>query len=132
MNTGSFYKFPKDLMKAEGFIGNDGEVIQLTALYKFVYVYMLSRNEFFLKDSGKHYETQKTIAAAVMSDYHMIGKVMKVLMNHGVVEGVKLRPNGVGQWRWFYNKVNDMNLVFKQVVDSEGCVVDNTDLPDIF
>lgn len=105
----------------------------MTPLSKFIYAYMLDRNEFFLSRSeGKHYETQKTIADAVMSDRFMVNRVMKMFMEHGVIEGVKLRPNGVGQWRWFYGKVNDMNLVFKQVVDSEGCVVDNTDLPDIF
>lgn len=107
MNTEEFYKLPKDLALADGFIGKEtGEAINLTSSGKIVYAYMLSRNEFFTgKMEGKHYETQRTIAKACGLEEKACGKILRTFIDHGVLSGKKLRPNGEGQWRWHYYKV---------------------------
>ena len=137
MNVDVFYKFPTDLMRSSGFIDQStGEIVKLTPLAKNVYTYMLSRNQFFTERlSGDHYETQQTIADACGSEYQVVGKVLRLLIKHGVLDAVKLRPNGVGQWRWFYRKVRtDLVLRYgdkgekesKIVVDSDPLIVQNT------
>lgn len=107
MNIEEFYKLPKDLALADGFISKTtGEAVKLTASGKIVYTYMLSRNEFFIgKMEGKHYETQRTIAKACGLEEKATGNILRSFIDHGVLSGKKLRPNGEGQWRWHYYKV---------------------------
>ena len=129
MNEDVFYKFPTALMRAQGFVNKEtGELVKLTPLAKQVYVYMLSRNRFFTSDlKSEHYETQQTIADACGCEYKVAGKILRSFVDNGIVRADKLRPNGVGQWRWFYREVTEMNLWFSEKpVDNKNEKVQNT------
>lgn len=107
MNTEEFYKLPKALALADGYISKKtGEPVKLSASAKIIYAYMLCKNEFFTeKLSGQHFETQGTIAKACGLEYKAAGNILRAFMDHEVMTGKKLRPNGEGQWRWHYYKV---------------------------
>ena len=108
MNTEEFYKLPKQLAMADGFISKTtGEAIKLTASGKIIYAYMLTKNSFFTdKLQGQHYESQATIAKCCGLEYKAAGTILRIFLDHGVMEGEKLRPNKGGQWRWHYYKVH--------------------------
>lgn len=108
----SFYMYPDELMSAFGYYRTSGEVVKMTPLSKNVYVHMLRRNDLFVKkQSGEHYESQETVARAVSSDYKVVGKILRSFVDDGIIKAKKLRPNGQGQWRWFYFDVcDDLNL----------------------
>ena len=116
MNTEKFHKFPSDLMRCSGYVSKvTGELIPLSPIGKMVYVHMMVRNKFFTKDlSGNHYESQQTIADACCAEYQTVGKILRGLKDNGVISASKLRPNGEGQWRWFYHSVDtDIALWYK-------------------
>lgn len=108
MNTDEFYKMPKSLAMADGYISKKtGEAIKLTASGKIIYAYMLSKNEFFTETlKGQHYEAQATIAKCCGVEYKAAGTILRSFLDHEIVEGEKLRPNKEGQWRWYYYKVH--------------------------
>lgn len=107
MNTDEFYKLPKSLAMADGYISKKtGEAVKLTASGKIIYAYMLSKNEFFTETlKGKHYEAQATIAKCCGVEYKAAGTILRSFLDHEIMEGEKLRPDS-GQWRWFYYKVH--------------------------
>lgn len=107
MNTDEFYKLPKSLALADGYISKKtGEAVKLSASSKIIYAYMLSKNEFFTETlKGQHYEAQSTIAKCCGVEYKAAGKILRSFLDHGIMEGKKLRPDS-GQWRWFYYKVH--------------------------
>lgn len=107
MNTDEFYKLPKSLALADGYISKKtGEAVKLSASSKIIYAYMLSKNEFFTETlKGQHYEAQSTIAKCCGVEYKAAGKILRSFLDHEVMEGKKLRPDS-GQWRWFYYKVH--------------------------
>lgn len=107
MNTDEFYKLPKSLAMADGYISKKtGEAVKLSASGKIIYAYMLSKNEFFTETlKGKHYEAQATIAKCCGVEYKAAGTILRSFLDHEIMEGEKLRPDS-GQWRWFYYKVH--------------------------
>lgn len=107
MNTDEFYKLPKSLAMADGYISKKtGEAVKLTASGKIIYAYMLSKNEFFTGTlKGQHYEAQATIAKCCGVEYKAAGTILRSFLDHGIMEGKKLKPDS-GQWRWFYYKVH--------------------------
>ena len=112
MKEENFYKAPKSLWRAKGYFSpKTGEAVQLKESEKLVYVYMLDRLVFFVdKQKGQHFESQATIADACGLEYKVVGKILRSFMDHSVIEGKKLRPNGVGQWRWHYTSIlNDLD-----------------------
>ncbi len=92
---------------ADGYISKvTGEAVKLTASGKIIYAYMLSKNEFFTETlKGQHYEAQATIAKCCGIEYKAAGTILRSFLDHGVMEGKKLKPDQ-GQWRWFYYKVH--------------------------
>lgn len=108
MNTEEFYRLPKQLALADGFISKvTGEAIKLTPSGKIIYAYMLTKNIFFTeKLDGQHYESQATIAKFCGLEYKAAGVLLRTFLEHGVLEGKKLRPEKGGQWRWHYYKVH--------------------------
>ena len=92
---------------ADGYISKTtGEAVKLTASGKIIYAYMLSKNEFFTETlKGQHYEAQATIAKCCGVEYKAAGTILRSFLDHGVMEGEKLKPDQ-GQWRWFYYKVH--------------------------
>lgn len=119
MNTDEFYKLPKSLALADGYISKKtGEAVKLSASGKIIYAYMLSKNEFFTETlKGQHYEAQATIAKCCGVEYKSAGTILRSFLDHGIMEGQKLRPDS-GQWRWFYYKV------YSDLILWEGSVVD--------
>lgn len=107
MNTEQFYKLPKDLAKADGYISKTtGEVLKLSSSAKIIYTYMLSQNEFFTATlKGQHFETQTTIATACGLEAKAVGTILRSFLDNGVMTGKKLKPDNGGQWRWYYYKV---------------------------
>jgi hypothetical protein len=104
---------------ADGYISRTtGEAIKLTASGKIIYAYMLSKNEFFTETlKGQHYEAQATIAQCCGVEYKAAGTILRSFLDHGVLEGKKLKPD-TGQWRWFYYKVHSDLVLW------EGSVTD--------
>ena len=119
MNTEQFYRLPKSLAMADGYISKTtGEAVKLTASGKIIYAYMLSKNEFFTETlKGQHYEAQATIAKCCGVEYKSAGTILRTFLDHGVLEGKKLKPDQ-GQWRWFYYKVHSDLMLW------EGSVAD--------
>lgn len=119
MNTDEFYKLPKSLALADGYISKKtGEAVKLSASGKIIYAYMLSKNEFFTETlKGQHYEAQATIAKCCGVEYKSAGTILRSFLDHGIMEGQKLRPDS-GQWRWFYYKVHSDLMLW------EGSVAD--------
>lgn len=107
MNTEQFYKLPKALAMANGFIDkNTGEPIKLTPSSKIIYAYMLEKTRFFTQDmKGQHFECQSTIAKACGLEQKVVGTILRIFLEHGIIEGEKLRPKDGGQKRWHYYKV---------------------------
>lgn len=122
MKEENFYKAPKSLWQAKGYFSpKTGEAVQLKESEKLVYVYMLDRLIFFVdKQKGQHFESQATIADACGLEYKVVGKILRSFMDHSVIEGKKLRPNGVGQWRWYYTSIlNDLSYWSGTIEDPE-------------
>ena len=107
MNVEIFYKTPKDLEKAVGYVSTTtGEYLPLKMTDKRVIVYLLDRLNFFVgKLGGEHFESQATIAKALGLEYQAIGKCLRSLIAHGFVDAELKKPK-VGKTRWFYNAVN--------------------------
>lgn len=110
--TEAFYKLPKSLLCADGYYSpKTGAAVKLSAGAKLVYTYMLNRLTFFTeKQGGDHYESQSTIASGCGLEYQTVGKILRDFLEQDVIRGVKLRPGGMGQWRWHYKYINkDLN-----------------------
>lgn len=129
MNTDEFYKLPKSLAMADGYISKKtGEAVKLSASGKIIYAYMLSKNEFFTETlKGQHYEAQATIAKCCGVEYKSAGTILRSFLDHGIMEGKKLKPDS-GQWRWFYYKVHSDLMLWEGTKDNYT-VVDSIPAP---
>lgn len=118
MNTDEFYKLPKSLAMADGFISKEtGEPVKLSATGKIIYAYMLTKNGFFTETlKGQHYESQATIAKFCGVEYKSAGAILRTFIDHGVLEGKKLRPDKGGQWRWFYYTIHSDLVLWEGTV----------------
>lgn len=104
----TFYKLSKPLAESAGFISKQtGENIELSWSAKAIYTYMLSRNEFFTeKLKGEHFESQATISERCNLDYKTAGKILKMFIEHGVIDAKLVKPK-VGQKRYHYYSVDE-------------------------
>lgn len=123
MNTEEFYKFPKELARATGYVcQKTGEMVKFTPSTKIVYAYMINRNEFFTERlKGKHFESQKVIAESCGMDEKSCGKILRKMLDHGLLEGERKQPERGGHPRYYYKTVNtDVQLweKGKKVADS--------------
>lgn len=125
MNTDEFYKLPKSLAMADGYISKKtGEAVKLTASGKIIYAYMLSKNEFFTETlKGQHYEAQATIAKCCGVEYKAAGTILRSFLDHGIMEGKKLKPDS-GQWRWFYYRVHSDLMLWEGSVQDFQLIED--------
>lgn len=107
MNIEIFYKTPKDLEKAVGYISpKTGEVIEFKKTDKRVIVYLLDRLNFFVDKLGlENYESQSTIATALGLHYKHVADCLRQLIEEGVLIAEKKKPDK-GRERWFYQAVN--------------------------
>lgn len=118
-NEKEFYKLPKGLLKANGFTSlKDGSYVVLPLSAIRVYVYMLSRNTYFVKEKkGEHYETQDTIAQSVGLERKAVGRVLKLFIQHGIISGHKTKADGSNHLVWRYTSVKEG---FPLWVDRDG------------
>ena len=107
MNIEIFYKTPKDLEKAVGYISpKTGEVFEFKKTDKRVIVYLLDRLNFFVEKLGlESYESQSTIATALGLHYKHVANCLRQLIDEGVLVAEKKKPDK-GRERWFYRAVN--------------------------
>lgn len=107
MNIEIFYKTPKDLEKAVGYISpKTGEAIEFRKTDKKVIVYLLDRLNFFVGKLGSDsYESQTTIADALGLHYKHVADCLRKLIDEGVLVAEKKKPER-GRERWFYRSVN--------------------------
>ena len=107
-----FYKYPEKLMRASAYKSPlSGELIELTANDKNVYVIMKKRNSFF----DKHFDKQSDIAALVSLSVKQTGRIIRSFINNGVFDAHK---GSSGQHRNFrYEDVKPLELF---VYDGEG------------
>lgn len=113
MNTAEFYKFPKDLARAIGYVcQSTGEMVRFTPSTKIVYAYMISRNEFFTgRMKGCHFESHKVIADSCGMEEKACGKILRKMMEHGLIEAEKKQPEKGGHSRYYYEIVKtDIHL----------------------
>lgn len=108
MNTEEFYKFPKELARATGYVcQKTGEMVKFTPSTKIVYAYMISRNEFFTeKLKRRHFESQRVIAESCGMDEKSCGKILRKMLEHGLLEGERKQPEQGGHPRYYYKTVN--------------------------
>jgi hypothetical protein len=113
-----FYKYPEVLMRATGYVSpKTGELIELTANDKNVYVVMKKRNTFF----DKHFDKQEDIAKLCGVSVKQVGRIIRGFIDSGLMVANKGQAGQHKNWR--YEKVLDIVLY----VDN-----DNTEmLPEI-
>lgn len=133
MNTEEFYKLPKSLAMSDGYISKKtGEAVKLSASAKIIYTYMLCKTEFFTETmKGQHYETQKTIAKQCGIEEKAAGAILRTFMEHEVLEGKKLRPNGEGQWRWHYYKVHSDVVLWEGTTEKFELIEEGQSKPKV-
>lgn len=107
-----FYKYPEKLMRASAYKSPlSGELIELTANDKNVYVIMKKRNSFF----DKHFDKQSDIASLVSLSVKQTGRIMRSFIDNGVFDAHK---GSSGQHRNFrYEGVKPLELF---VYEGEG------------
>lgn len=109
----TFYKAPKNLWRANGYISpKTSEIVLLKESEKIVYTYMIDRLVFFVeKQQGEHFESQETIADSCGLEYRVVGRILRGFMDNEVLQAKKIRPNDRGQWRWVYTHI-EKSLTF--------------------
>lgn len=109
----TFYKAPKNLWRASGYISpKTSEIVLLKESEKIVYTYMIDRLVFFVeKQQGEHFESQETIADSCGLEYRVVGRILRGFMDNEVLQAKKIRPNDRGQWRWVYTHI-EKSLTF--------------------
>jgi hypothetical protein len=118
----TFYKAPKNLWRANGYISpKTKEIVLLKESEKIVYTYMLDRLVFFVeKQGGEHFESQETIATGCGLEYRVVGRILRGFMENDVLFAKKVRPNDRGQWRWVYTRiVKDLKFWYRSGVDKK-------------
>ena len=100
-----FYKYPKMLMGADGYISRDtGEFIKLTDAEKNVYLVMKARNEYF----EQHYDKQSDIAEMCNLTIKKAGDSIRDFIDHKIIEAEKGHSGTHKNWR--YKKVHCLTL----------------------
>lgn len=130
--SSEFYKAPKNLMSATGFVSKStGEPVDLTAVDKLVLIYMYARTTYFNNSGGGHYETQVTIGNAIGLEWKAVARSLKKMYDGGVLDADKPRSNG--NKSWVYKSVNlDINFFGTKRIQKEvNIVVDKVVEPSI-
>lgn len=100
-----FYKYPDALMRATGYISpSTGELVELTANDKNVYVVMKKRNTFF----AKHFDKQEDIAKMCGISLKQVGRIIRSFIDSGLMIASKGQSGQHKNWR--YEKVLDIIL----------------------
>jgi len=100
-----FYKYPEKLMRATGYIHpSSGELIELTANEKNIYVVMKKRNAFF----DKHFDKQEDISELSGVSLKQTGRILRSFIDNKIIVANKGSSGQHKNWR--YEKVAPLNL----------------------
>jgi len=100
-----FYKYPEKLMRATGYIHpSSGELIELTANEKNIYVVMKKRNAFF----DKHFDKQEDISELSGVSLKQTGRILRSFIDNEIIVANKGSSGQHKNWR--YEKVAPLNL----------------------
>lgn len=100
-----FYKYPEKLMRATGYIHpSSGELIELTANEKNIYVVMKKRNTFF----DKHFDKQEDISELSGVSLKQTGRILRSFIDNKIIVANKGSSGQHKNWR--YEKVAPLNL----------------------
>ena len=91
-------------MRATGYISPVGELIELTANDKNVYIVMKKRNTFF----DKHFDKQEDLAIMCSVSVKQVGRILRSFLDSGLVVANKGQAGQHKNWR--YEKVLDIEL----------------------
>lgn len=91
-------------MRATGYTSPAGELIELTANDKNVYVVMKKRNTFF----DKHFDKQEDLATMCNVSVKQVGRILRSFIESGLVVADKGQAGQHKNWR--YEKVLDIQL----------------------
>lgn len=105
-----FYKYPEKLMRATGYIHpSSGELIELTANEKNIYVVMKKRNAFF----DKHFDKQEDISELSGVSLKQTGRILRSFIDNEIIVANKGSSGQHKNWR--YEKVAQLNLYQQKV-----------------
>lgn len=100
-----FYKYPEKLMRASGYVSpSTGELVELTAAEKNIYVIMKKRNMFF----EKHFDKQEDIAELSGVSLRQTGRILREFIASGVILGDRGENNEYKNYR--YREVKNLQL----------------------
>jgi len=100
-----FYKYPEKLMRATGYIHpSSGELIELTANEKNIYVVMKKRNAFF----DKHFDKQEDISELSGVSLKQTGRILRSFIDNEIIVANKGSSGQHKNWR--YEKVAPLRL----------------------
>jgi hypothetical protein len=100
-----FYKYPEKLMRATGYIHpSSGELIELTANEKNIYVVMKKRNAFF----DKHFDKQEDISELSGVSLKQTGRILRSFIDNEIIVANKGSSGQHKNWR--YENVAPLNL----------------------
>lgn len=104
----TFYKYPEKLMRATGYVSpKTGELIELTANEKNIYVVMKKRNTFF----EKHFDKQEDISILSGVGLKQTGRILREFNHHGVIVAHR---GSSGQYKNYrYEEVLDIELYYE-------------------
>lgn len=98
-----------ELSKAIHYISSSGEKVKWSHLMKFVYAHILNKNWFFTVKLGcTHFESQKTMAEAVGSDYQVVGRILRSFRDNGIIDFKTESIKGSVQKRCVYTRVSSV------------------------
>lgn len=114
MEETTFYKYPEKLMRATGYVHPvTGELIELTANEKNIYVVMKKRNTFF----DKHFDKQEDISELSGVSLKQTGRILRDFIDKKVVIAHKGSGNQHKNYR--YEQVVPLELYQVKVVGKD-------------
>lgn len=113
MNLQIFYRAPKDVLAAHGFVSpKTGEFITMKSTDKLILIYMLDRTPHLTSTKGSHFETQTTIGDAIGVEWKAAARALKVFTEHGVILSKKERNLAVSPHMCYYYLGVNTDVVF--------------------
>ena len=115
----SFIQVERKLLRAAGFISEDGELVPITPTDKWLYVYIRDRVNFFVNErKGNYFETHETISEATATARKTVVRFVDKFITAGVIVAKKEKKGRY--YGYSYKVVHPLNLYFNQTVIEKG------------
>lgn len=124
-----FYKVPKNLVRAKGYISPlTGVAVKLTSTEKLVYIYILDRINFFVRrKNGEYFESQHTIAEGCGLEYKAVGRAIRGFIENGVLHAKKGKEAGAPRHRYYYTGVEKSLILWIGTESDPKMLIDRED-----